>query len=87
VNLLSSLSTAAVQGGHSGTGWTINQLWTAAVGIGGGFHRHDIDDIVSGRRAATSAEHDILATAMNEYFSDHGQDHPVALWGSLLSTH
>lgn len=84
VDLPSSLeSTLALQRGLRDSGWTISQLWTAAVGIGGGFHRHDIEDISAGQRPATPAEHDILASALNEYFVDRGQDHPVALWRDL----
>jgi hypothetical protein len=76
-------STLALQRGLRDTGWTISQLWIAVVGIGGGFHHRDIEDIAAGQRQATPAEHDFLASALNEYFVDHGGNHPVALWCDL----
>jgi hypothetical protein len=83
----SAESTATLQHGLQRTGWSIDQFWIAAIGIGGGFHYYDVQDIASGERAATPAEHDILASALNDYFVDRGQDHPVTLWQDLLSVH
>jgi hypothetical protein len=76
-------STAALQRGFRCTGWTISELWIAAVGIGGGFQRHEVEAIAAGERRASPAEHDILAAALNDYFVDRGQNHPVGQWSDL----
>ena len=76
-------STASLRSGLRRTGWTTNQLWIAAIGIGGQLLHEDIEDIAAGARPATPAEHDVLAAALNDYFVDHGQDHPIASWRQL----
>ena len=79
----SAESTAALQSGFGSTTWTVSDLWVAVVGIGGDLRRSDIANITAGQRPATRGEHDILATALNEWFVDHDQNHPVALWDGL----
>lgn len=76
-------SSAALQRGFRLTGWTIDELWLAAVGIGGAFLPRDIERITAGRRGATAVEHDILAAALNDYFVGRGENHPVAFWHDL----
>ena len=80
---MSAESTAALQQGFRLTGWTVGELWLAAAGIGGALDRRDIEGITSGRRGATPVEHDIIAAALNDYFVDHGHNHPVAFWREL----
>lgn len=65
------------------TGWTPDQLWIAATGIGGALTRRDVRAIATGDRAASPGEHDVLAAALNDWFVDRGQDHPVAPWSEL----
>lgn len=62
------------------TGWTLDELWIAATGIGGALSRGDVKAIAAGHRAASRSEHDVLAAALNDWFVDHQQDHPVAAW-------
>jgi hypothetical protein len=78
-------STASLQRGFRLTGLTVSELWIAAWGIGGEFHRSDIEDITAGERPATPSEHNILAAALNDYFTEHDQNHPVAAWQDLRS--
>jgi hypothetical protein len=80
---LSASSTAALQLGFLRTGWSIDDLWLAVLGIGGVFRRRDVEGITSGGRSATPAEHDLLAAALNDYFVDHHQNHPVPNWRDL----
>jgi hypothetical protein len=80
---LAAESTAALQRGFGQSTWTISDLWVAVVGIGGDLRRSDVVDITAGDRAATRGEHNMIATALNDYFTDHGHDHPVALWDAL----
>ena len=77
-------STAVLRSGLAGTTMSVSDLWVSATGIGGAMRKADVTDITDGGRPATSAEHDILATALNDWFCDHGMDHPVALWEGLV---
>ncbi len=76
-------STRALQTGLQLSGWTIDELWLAATGIGGALDQRDVRLITGGQRAATPAEHDILAAALNDYFVGRGQNHPIAPWHQL----
>jgi len=76
----------ALQRGFEQTGWSVNDLFVAATGIGGELRHRDVGEITRGERGATRGEHDVLAAALNEYFTDHGQDHPVAMWDELPTT-
>jgi hypothetical protein len=70
-------STAALQRGFGLTGWTITDLWVAVLGIGGELGRRDVEGITTGARSATRAEHDVMAAALNDYFTDRDLDHPI----------
>jgi hypothetical protein len=60
----------------------LRDLW-----VGGALRLDDIGAIAAGDRPATPAEHDLMATAMNDHFVDHlaldGLDERVALWRDL----
>ena len=79
-------STAALQHGLRRSSWRISDLWVAATGIGGDLRRRDVAEITAGARPASQEEHDVLATALNDYFMAHDKDHPVALWDALAAT-
>jgi hypothetical protein len=83
---VSTTSAAAISTGRRNAGWSITQLWVAATGIGGGFSRADVDRISQDQQDATPIEHDILASALNDHFTDLGQDHPVPYWDQLHAT-
>ena len=80
---MSTASAAAIHAGRESAGWTITELWVAAVGIGGGFSWADIEAIDADTQDATPLEHDILASALNDHFSGLGEDHPVTYWSDL----
>jgi hypothetical protein len=82
---LAAESTAALQHGFGRSTWTINDLWVAVVGIGGDLRRTDVAEITEGDRPASPGEHDLIATALNDYFTDHGENHPVLLWEALAA--
>jgi hypothetical protein len=55
------------------------QLWARYMALGGDatlpeLRAHVIDPGID------DYEHDVIAQAINEYFLDSGQDHPVAYW-------
>ena len=80
---MSTASATAIHAGRQNAGWTITELWVAAIGIGGGFSWADIERIDGDTQDATPLEHDILASALNDHFTDLGQDHPVTYWNDL----
>ena len=63
--------------------WTIADLWVASTGVGGRFSQAEVEAIVSGAQDATPNEHDILAAALNDHFTELGEDHPVRYWNDL----
>ena len=80
---MSAESAHAIRDGLRQSGWTARDRWVAAVGIGGAFTERGIQEITSGRVAASAIEHDILACALNEHFVDRGENHPVKYWRDL----
>lgn len=76
-------STRALQEGFGATHWTLDELWVSIMGIGGSMDPSDVRSIAAGTRPATPAEHDIMASALNDFFVDNGGDHPVRLWDDL----
>jgi hypothetical protein len=81
---MSAESAAALRDGLELAHWSITDLWIAAVGVGGGFGRAEIEHIADGTTHATAVQHDILAAALNDHFTAQGQDHPVSYWRDLV---
>jgi hypothetical protein len=76
-------SAAAMRSGLELAQWTALDLWRAELGVGGGFKPTDIEALVAGERTASEADHDILATVLNDHFIDQGANHPVPYWRDL----
>jgi hypothetical protein len=79
-------STDAIRYGLERAKWTIADLWVAAAAVGGPLSRHDVEQIVTGARQATPREHDVLATALNDHFTELGEDHPIRCWEQLTTS-
>ena len=77
-------SSAALRAGLERAQWRSIDLWRATLGMGGDFTRHDIELFLNGKRSATRAEHDILASTFNDHFLDRNEDHPVRYWRELV---
>jgi len=69
--------------GLRGVNWVTTDLWIAAAGIGGSMNLKDVQNITSGQREPSRREYDVLAVALNEQFSDLGQNHPMTSWDEL----
>jgi hypothetical protein len=54
------------------------QLWVAYLGLGGTMSAERLEAALRGRHSLSSHEHDLVAQALNDYFTERGQDHPVA---------
>jgi hypothetical protein len=55
----------------------VQDLWGRYVALGGVHSRLELALYISGETAWTPEQHDIAATALNEFTSDRGMDHPV----------
>ena len=73
----------ALTDGTARAGWDAIDLWRAALAVGGGFAREDVEAILVGARPATDAEHDILAATLNSHLVEQDERHPVAYWRDL----
>jgi hypothetical protein len=76
-------SSTAIAAGLELAHWTSIDLWRAALGVGGALNPAAVADLAIGERPASQVEHDILATALNDHFTDEGRDHPVPYWSQL----
>ncbi|MCU1454779.1 MAG: hypothetical protein JWN46_2925 [Acidimicrobiales bacterium] len=57
-----------------------------AVGVGGMSSAMEVEAILYGALVATDHNRDILAVALNERFSELGDDHPVPYTGDRAPT-
>jgi hypothetical protein len=61
----------------------LDDLWIAYVGLGGTMSAAEVEATLRGEREPTAYEHDVLAQALNDHFTERGQDHPVPYSGDL----
>jgi hypothetical protein len=81
---VSARSAEAIRSGLDRAQWSAMDLWIASLGIGGSLSSRDVAGIADGSMDATALEHDILACALNDHFSDQGNDHPVQYWADIV---
>lgn len=68
---------------HSGllaTGMDPHELWLRYVGVSGAAGPLEVEAYVLGLLTPSDYEHDLIAQAINEWFIERGQGHPVAYW-------
>jgi hypothetical protein len=68
---------------HSGmvaSGMDNHELWLRYVGISGAASPLELEAYVLGLLIPDSYQHDVIAQASNEWFIEHGLDHPVGYW-------
>jgi hypothetical protein len=70
-------------GGLARSQRTVPQLWLATLGIGAGLTQSGVSAILLGTRIASPMEHDAVASALNDWFVEAGQDHPVRYWAEV----
>jgi hypothetical protein len=59
------------------SGMTYDELWIRQVSVGGTAGEVEVEAYVLGLLDSDDFQHDLLAQALNEYFLERGQDHPV----------
>lgn len=58
-------------------GLSAAELWERYVGLGGMSTSDEVDEILRQRVSPTPHDHDLLAHALNERFTELGRNHPV----------
>ena len=58
-------------------GLTLEQLWMRYFALGGGQPPLELESVLHGALLAEVHDHDVLAHALNERFTELGGDHPV----------
>jgi hypothetical protein len=80
---MSFASVQALREGMRNAHWGTEDLWVASVAIGGNLAQRDIELVAAGTADLSSADHDLLAAALNDHFTEQGEDHPVRYWREL----
>jgi hypothetical protein len=67
----------SLQEGFARSGMSFTELWIRQLEVGGTAGRLEVEAYVLGLLRSDPFQHDLLAQAINEYFIEHGRDHPV----------
>ena len=68
----------ALEAARDMLGLTLAQLWLDYLALGGNLPPAAIGAALSGRVGLGDHDHDLLVQALNEYFIDRAQNHPLA---------
>jgi hypothetical protein len=60
------------------SGLSLNELWLSYVALGGSASPARVAAYARGRLRPDSYQHNMIAQAINEYFTGRGEDHPVS---------
>lgn len=60
------------------SGMSYQELWLRHIAVGGTAGELELEAYVLGLLVPVDYQHNLIAQAINEYFIDQGQDHPVA---------
>jgi hypothetical protein len=71
------VSSLPLRAGLAQSDLSIEQLWYRYIAVGGTLPAGELDAALHGPDLSTG-EFDRIAQALNDYFVDHGGDHPVA---------
>jgi hypothetical protein len=66
------------------SGLSVPELWWAYVVLGGTASPQDVEGFLAGSLHPDRAQYDRLAQALNDRFTDLGQNHPVPYFESGL---
>jgi hypothetical protein len=59
------------------SGMSYQELWLRHIAVSGTTGELELEAYVLGLLVPDDYQHNLIAQAINEYFIDHGQDHPV----------
>jgi hypothetical protein len=58
-------------------GLTFVELWVQYFALGGALDADGLTDYLQHEDGAGSSDHDVIVHALNELFSERGEDHPL----------
>jgi hypothetical protein len=76
-------SVMSLRAGLALSGMTDEQLWFSYVGVGGTLGQRSLVAALNGELVMSAHEHNVVAQALNDHFTERGQNHPVAYSGEL----
>jgi hypothetical protein len=68
---------------RQGAGLSHGELWLRYFELGGMSSGFELETFLYGLVVPTSHDHDVIAHALNERFSELGRDHPVDYLGDV----
>jgi hypothetical protein len=72
-----------LEAGRRELGLPIGELWMRYFALGGMSAALEVEAVLHGALVTSANDHDLLAVALNERFSELGRDHPIAYSGDL----
>ena len=60
------------------SGLSLTELWLSYLALGGTASATRVEAYARGRDQPNSYQHNMIAQAINEHFTDLGEDHPVS---------
>ncbi len=76
-------SGTSLRTGFSLSDMELSELWIACMGLGGSFSKQRLEEGLRGTHTFSQQDHDVVAQALNDHFTERGQDHPVAYHDEL----
>lgn len=70
----------SLQGGMEASGMGYHDLWLRQIAVGGDASELELEAYLLGLLKPDAFQYNLIAQAINEYFIDHGGDHPVGYW-------
>jgi hypothetical protein len=68
----------SLRAGLALSGMSYERLWFDYLGLGGTFGLKSLIAVLQGEREISAHEHNMIAQALNEHFTERGHNHPVA---------
>jgi len=72
-----------LQAGLRASGMDYQELWLRYVAVSGDAGELELEAYVLGLLALDAYQYNLIAQALNEYFIEQGQNHPVAYWDEV----
>jgi hypothetical protein len=72
-----------LQTGMRASGMDYQELWLRYIAVSGEAGELELEAYVLGLLTLDAFQYNLIAQALNEYFIEQGQDHPVAYWDEV----
>lgn len=72
-----SASGMALRSGLAMSELSPRRLWHDYLALGGSLSQAELESVPRGKENVSDYEHDLIAQALNDHFTDRGQNHPV----------